>query len=89
MRVKTSLDWQTVSLPLVSQMHSAPPRTRKDLAKMIGHVTGLVQQLGNEEVLMRQTTRSYTPKQQELLVEIEESIVEFEKWLLIAHLSYG
>jgi CRISPR/Cas system Type II protein with McrA/HNH and RuvC-like nuclease domain len=89
MRVQKSTDWNNVSSPYVSQMHSAPANTRKDLARMLGNVTGLVDQLGREEVRMRQTKRDSTPRQQELLAQIEQAIDEYEKWLMLAHLAHG
>ena len=89
MRVKTSTDWNKVSSPYVSQMHSAPVKTQKDLARMLGNVTGLVDLLGREEVRMRQTKRESTPRQQELLAQIEQAIDEYEKWLMLAHLAHG
>lgn len=89
MRVKTSLDWDKVSQPLVAQMHSAPQASRKDLAKMLGAVTGLVQKLANEEVLLRQTRKTSSLRQQELLVQIEDALDNYEKWLMWAHLAHG
>ena len=56
---------------------------------MLGNVTGLVDLLGREEVRMRQTKRESTPRQQELLAQIEQAIDEYEKWLMLAHLAHG
>ncbi len=56
---------------------------------MIGNVEGLVQQLGGEEVEMRRNKRERSPRQITLLTRINESINEFEKWLVLAHLQHG
>jgi uncharacterized protein with von Willebrand factor type A (vWA) domain len=89
MRIKNSLDWTAVSSELRAQMQNAPQNCRKDLARMIGHVEGLVQQLGGEEVEMRRNKRERSPRQITLLTQINESITEFEKWLMLAHLQHG
>ncbi len=89
MRIQTSTDWDRVSLPLQTQMHSAPLATRKDLAKMLGQITGLVQLLGQEEVELRRNKKTDSPKKQELLIKIEHAIVQYEQWLVLAHLSHG
>ena len=89
MRVQKSTDWDFASLPLLDQMRSAPQSTRKDLAKLLGNVTGLVQQLGREEVELRRLNKPTSRVQQELLVRIEEAIVQYEQWLMLAHLAHG
>jgi uncharacterized protein with von Willebrand factor type A (vWA) domain len=89
MRIKNSLDWTAVSSELRAQMQNAPQNCRKDLARMIGHVEGLVQQLGGEEVEMRRNKRERSARQITLLTQINESINEFEKWLMLAHLQHG
>ena len=89
MRVKTSLDWDTVSIPLLAQMHSAPQQSRKDLARFLGNVTGLIQSLGREEVEMRRCKRTTSIRQQELLLQIDDAITTFEQYLMWAHLSYS
>ena len=89
MRVKTSLDWEKVSPYFVAQMHSAPLVTQKDLAKMLGNITGLVNELSREEVLLRNKRKFTSPHSQQLIAKINESIEEYEKWLMFAHLSNG
>jgi hypothetical protein len=89
MRVNYSLDWQIVGAELRQSMQSAPSNCRKDLARMIGHIEGLVQKLGGEEVELRRTKKPSSAKSQELLAQINESINEYEKWLMLAHLQYG
>jgi hypothetical protein len=89
MRVQTSLDWNPVSSDLRAQMHSAPSQCRKDLARMIGGIEGLVHKLGSEEVELRRNRKASSPRQQELLTSINESINEFEKWLMLALLQHG
>ena len=89
MRVQKSTDWDRVSLPLLSQMHAAPQNTRKDLARLLGHVTGFVMELSREEVELRRTKKQTSPKREKLLVDIEDSINEYEKWLLLAYLQHG
>lgn len=89
MRVRTSLDWDKVGGELRGSVHTAPQACRKDLARMIGHVEGLVQKLGSEEVDLRRNKKFTSPKSQELLAQINESINEYEKWLMLAHLQHG
>jgi hypothetical protein len=89
MRVQNSLDWNKVSSDLRAQMHSAPVLCRKDLARMIGSIEGLVQKLGSEEVELRRNRKESSPRHQELLAQINESINEYEKWLMLALLQYG
>ena len=89
MRVKTSLDWDTVNVPLLAQLHSAPQAARKDLARFLATVTGLVQELGREEVEMRRCKRTTSIRQQELLLQIDDAITTFEQYLMWAHLSYA
>jgi hypothetical protein len=89
MRVQTSTDWDSVSLPLVAQMHAAPQYTRKDLARMLGNIAGLVQRLGQEEVELRRNKKMDSLIKRELLEEIEQAIVQFEQWLVLAHLTHG
>lgn len=89
MRVKTALDWNPISTELRAQMHAAPTNCRKDLARMIGGIESLVHKLGSEEVELRRNRKETSPRQQELLVRINESIIEYEKWLMLAHLQHG
>jgi hypothetical protein len=89
MRINTSLDWAQVESNLRAQMHTAPSQTRKDLARMIGNIEGLVQALGRHEVDMRRNKHQTTIKQQELLNKIEEAILDYEKWLMFAYLGHG
>jgi hypothetical protein len=89
MRIKTSLDWSGVSSELRDQMQVAPTHCRKDLARMIGGIENLVHKLGSEEVELRRNRKDSNPRQQELLTRINESITEYEKWLMLAHLQHG
>jgi hypothetical protein len=89
MRIKTSLDWAPVSSEMRNQMQVAPLMCRKDLARMIGGIENLVHKLGSEEVELRRNRKDSSPRQQELLERIHESIIEFEKWLMLAHLQHG
>jgi hypothetical protein len=89
MSVKTSLDWSAVSLEMRNQMHSAPQKCRKDLAKMIGQIEDLVRQLGNEEVELRRNKKLTSPRRDGLLQRINESITEYEKWMVLAYLQHG
>jgi hypothetical protein len=89
MRVKNSLDWDSVSAQLRGQMHTAPHVCRKDLARMIGAIEGMVQRLANEEVELRRNRKDTSAKHQNLLDRINQSIDEFEKWLMLAHLQHG
>lgn len=89
MRIKTSLDWAPVSSELRDQMQVAPTNCRKDLARMIGGVENLVHKLGSEEVELRRNRKEASLRQQELLARINQSIIEYEKWLMLAHLQHG
>jgi hypothetical protein len=89
MRVQTSLDWDQVSSEMRAQMHAAPVLCRKDLARMIGSIEGLVQKLGGEEVDLRRNRKESSPRQQALVDQINKSITEYEKWLMLAHLQHG
>jgi hypothetical protein len=89
MRVKTSLDWDRVSISLISQMHAAPASARRDLAKMLGHITDLVKELSLEEIELRRYQKFSSPRSERLLAEINNLINEFEKWLMFAQLSLG
>jgi hypothetical protein len=89
MTIQQALDWQDVSRPLMDQMRSAPYSTRKDLARMLGHIEGLVQELGSEEVEMRRSRKSETATQQRLLQEIAEAINQFNQYVMLAHLMGG
>jgi CRISPR/Cas system Type II protein with McrA/HNH and RuvC-like nuclease domain len=70
-------------------MQTAPQSTRKDLAKLLGIVTGLVMELSREEIELRRTKKTESRRQQELQARIEQAIVNFEQWLVLAHLQNG
>lgn len=89
MRVRTSLDWQRVGPELRDSMQSAPATCRKDLARMIGHIEDLVQKLSGEEVNLRRNKKFASAVSERLVSEINESINEYEKWLMLAHLQHG
>lgn len=89
MRVKNSLDWDVVSGQMRDQMHTAPQSCRKDLARMIGAIEGMVQRLANEEVDLRRNRKDTSAKHQSLLERINQAIEDFEKWLMLAHLQHG
>lgn len=89
MRVEISLDWNKVGSELRASMHTAPVNCRKDLARMIGHIEGLVQKLANEEVNLRRNKKTGSALAQNLLDQIDQSINEYEKWLMLAHLQHG
>jgi hypothetical protein len=55
----------------------------------LGNVTGLVHDLANEEVELRRMHKESSPRQQALLVQIEQAIDTFEQWLMLAHLQHG
>lgn len=89
MRIKTSLDWDRVGTDLRHSMQTAPAVCRKDLARMLGHIEGLVQELSGEEVNLRRVRKFSSATSSRLLSEINESINEYEKWLMLAHLQHG
>lgn len=89
MRIKTSLDWDRVGADLRHSMQTAPAVCRKDLARMLGHIEGLVQELSGEEVNLRRVRKFSSATSSRLLSEINESINEYEKWLMLAHLQHG
>jgi hypothetical protein len=89
MEIKNALEWNDVSTRLRSQMQAAPATCKKDLAKMIGQIENLVHQLGSEEVEMRRCKKTTTPRHALLLERINQSINEYDKWLMLAHLQHG
>jgi hypothetical protein len=89
MHVENSLDWDKASAEMRAQMHAAPAQCRKDLARMIGSIEGLVQKLGGEEVELRRNRKESSPRHATLLDQINKSITEYEKWLMLAHLQHG
>ena len=89
MRVRTALDWDKVGSELRDSMHRAPAQCRKDLARMIGHIEGLVVALSGEEVILRRNRKFSNAASERLLAQINESINEYEKWLMLALLQYG
>lgn len=89
MLVQHSLDWAPVSANLREQMQAAPPQCRKDLAKMIGHVESLARQLSNEEVELRRCKKTTSQRHEKLLESINQSITDFDQWLMLAHLQHG
>ena len=68
-------------------MRTAPYSTRKDLARMLGNIEHMVQELASEEVNMRRARKQQTPVQQQWLAQIDEAIGDFQHWALLAHLS--
>jgi hypothetical protein len=56
---------------------------------MIGHIEALVSDLSGEEVLLRRNRKNTSVTAQRLLAQINEAILEYEKWLMLAHLQYG
>ena len=70
-------------------MQAAPAMCKKDLSRMIGRIEGLVHRLGSEEVEMRRGKKTTSPRQAELLESINQSIIDFEQWLILAHLQHG
>jgi hypothetical protein len=89
MLVQNSLDWGKVSGNLRDQMQAAPNRCRKDLAKMIGQIEVLAQELSKEEVEMRRCKKTTSPRHASLLERVNQSITDFEQWLMLAHLQHG
>ena len=89
MEIKAALEWNTVSSKLRAQMNAAPQKCKKDLAKMIGQIENLVHQLGSEEVEMRRCKKTTTSRHAYLLEKINQSITDFEQWLVLAHLQHG
>ena len=89
MRVKTALDWDRIGGELRDSMRRAPAQCRKDLARMIGHIEALVVELSGEEVLLRRHNKFSNATSERLLAQINESINEYEKWLMLAHLQHG
>lgn len=89
MRVQTGLDWDRVGGELRDSMRGAPAQCRKDLARMIGHIEDMVVELSGEEVLLRRNRKHTSVTAQKLLAQINEAILEYEKWLMLAHLQHG
>ena len=89
MRVQKGTDWDHVGAELRGSMHTAPAAARKDLARMVGYIEGLVQILSNEEVELRRHRKEQSIRQQEVLEKIEQAIISYEQWLMLAILSHG
>lgn len=89
MQIKHSFDWAKVGTELRSSMQQAPVHCRKDLARMIGNIEGFAQMLSREEVELRRTKKTTSPYYEQVLTNINESITEFEKWLMLAYLQHG
>jgi len=89
MRLNTALDWDKVGTELRNSMMTAPQRCRKDLARMLSQIEALVQKLGGEEVILRRNKKFTSVTAQQLIAQINESINEYEKWLMLAHLQHG
>lgn len=83
------MDWDRVGPELRDSMRRAPLQCRKDLARMIGHIEAMVVELSGEEVLLRRNRKTTSVAAQKLLAEINEAIMEYEKWLMLAHLQHG
>jgi hypothetical protein len=56
---------------------------------MIGQIENLVHQLGSEEVELRRNRKDTSSRHTGLLERINQSITEYEKWLMLAHLQHG
>jgi hypothetical protein len=56
---------------------------------MIGHMEAIAQELSALEVELRRNRKESSPKHQQLVNQLNESINEYEKWLMLAHLQHG
>jgi hypothetical protein len=56
---------------------------------MIGQIEALAQELSKEEVEMRRCKKTTSPRHATLLERINQSITDFEQWLMLAHLQHG
>jgi hypothetical protein len=56
---------------------------------MIGHMESIAQELSALEVELRRNRKESSAKHQQLLDRLNESINEYEKWLMLAHLQHG
>jgi hypothetical protein len=86
MRLKNSLDWAQLRSDLFKLTESAPRSMRKDLAKMLGNITELVQQLSTAELYIRRGQSSQIARRDRLLEDIEAGIDQYEKWVMYAYL---
>jgi hypothetical protein len=82
MEIKTSLDWEQVSIVLAKQL-SALPHNR-DLSRLYLNIGNMVKELSKLEVDARRLNAPYMTE--EKIAEINSAIDRLEKLLLIAKL---
>lgn len=82
MEIKTSLDWEQVSILLLQQQNALP--YNRDLYKMYKNISNMVRELSRLEVDARRLNAPY--KTEEKIAEINSAIDRLEKLLLIAKL---
>lgn len=82
MEIKTSLDWEQVSILLLQQQNALP--YNRDLNKMYKNIVNMVTELSKLEVEARRLNAPYITE--EKIAEINSAIDRFEKLLLLAKL---
>lgn len=80
MEIKSSLDWEQVSILLLQQQNALP--YNRDLNKMYKNIVNMVTELSKLEVEARRLNAPY--KTQEKIAEINSAIDRLEKLHLIA-----
>lgn len=84
MEIKTSLDWEQVSILLMQQQNALP--YNRDLQKLYKNIVNMVSELSKLEVDARRLNSPY--KTAEKIAEINSAIDRLEKLILIAKLMY-
>ena len=82
MEIKTSLDWEQVSILLLQQQNALP--YNRDLNKMYKNISNMVRELSRLEVDARRLNAPYMTE--EKIAEINSAIDRLEKLMLIAKL---
>jgi hypothetical protein len=82
MEIKTSLDWEQVSILLIQQQNALP--YNRDLYRLYRNIVNMVRELSRLEVDARRLNAPYMTE--EKIAEINSAIDRLEKLLLLAKL---
>ena len=82
MEIKSSLEWEQVSILLLQQQNALP--YNRDLNKMYKNISNMVRELSRLEVDARRLNSPYITE--EKIAEINSAIDRLEKLMLIAKL---
>lgn len=82
MEIKTSLDWEQVSILLLAQQNALP--YNRDLHRLYKNITNMVSELSRLEVDARRLNSPYITA--EKIAEINSAIDRLEKLIILAKL---